>query len=165
MFIDLEKVSIFVRLGATDMRKAINGLSILVSESMEMNALSGSVFVFCSRNRKVLKALYGAVYRLAGSSRYLTHGKTSIIMICRNKAIKVIDEGIGILYHRFRKHTAVFCRKRIGSPSRMKTHTHKLGSLHLPVNQLLACMSGIAVLMIKSGGASMLNEIRHRNER
>ena len=58
MFVDLENVSIFVRSGATDMRKAINGLSILVSESMEMNALSGSVFVFCSRNRKVLKALY-----------------------------------------------------------------------------------------------------------
>jgi len=58
MFIDLEKTSIYVKPGATDMRKAINGLSILVSESMEMNALSGSVFVFCSRNRKVLKALY-----------------------------------------------------------------------------------------------------------
>lgn len=58
MFIDLERVSIFVRPGATDMRKAINGLSVLVSESMEMNALSGSVFVFCSRNRRVIKALY-----------------------------------------------------------------------------------------------------------
>ena len=58
MFINLDNVSIFVRPGATDMRKAINGLSILVSETMEMNALSGSIFVFCSRNRKVLKALY-----------------------------------------------------------------------------------------------------------
>ena len=58
MFIDLARATIYVRPGATDMRKAMNGLSILVSESMEMNAFSGSVFVFCSRNRKVLKALY-----------------------------------------------------------------------------------------------------------
>ena len=40
------------------MRKSINGLSILVSEAMEKDAFSGSLFVFCSRNRKVLKALY-----------------------------------------------------------------------------------------------------------
>lgn len=58
MFIDLEAVTIYLRPGATDMRKSMNGLSVIVDESLEMNALSGSLFVFCSRNRKVLKALY-----------------------------------------------------------------------------------------------------------
>jgi transposase len=58
MFIDWEKVSIFVRPGITDMRKQINGLSILVEEEMIMDTNSGSLFLFCSRNKRTLKCIY-----------------------------------------------------------------------------------------------------------
>ena len=49
---------VYLALGATDMRKAINGLSILVSDQLELNAFSGHLFVFCNRARTIVKALY-----------------------------------------------------------------------------------------------------------
>ncbi len=49
---------IFLSLGVTDMRKAINGLSLMVSEEMEEELLSGDLFVFCNRGRNILKILY-----------------------------------------------------------------------------------------------------------
>ena len=39
------------------MRKAINGLSIIASEHMELDPLSGALFLFCNRYRRNLKAL------------------------------------------------------------------------------------------------------------
>jgi len=44
--------------GVTDMRKAINGLSIIVSEQLGGNPFSGNVYVFCNRQRDKLKILY-----------------------------------------------------------------------------------------------------------
>ena len=44
--------------GVTDMRKATQGLSIIVSEQLEHNPFDGSVFVFCNRQRDKLKILY-----------------------------------------------------------------------------------------------------------
>jgi transposase len=55
--IDLKNISIYVRPGATDMRKAINGLSIIAAEHMELDPLSGALFLFCNRYRRNLKAL------------------------------------------------------------------------------------------------------------
>jgi transposase len=49
---------IFLALGSTDMRKAINGLSILVQNRLELDPLSGSIFVFCNRRRNMIKVLY-----------------------------------------------------------------------------------------------------------
>jgi len=53
-----EKVHVFIALGATDMRKSINGLSLLVEEQFELNLFSGSYFVFCNRKRDIVKILY-----------------------------------------------------------------------------------------------------------
>ena len=58
MIIDLSKVRIFVRPGSTDMRKAVNGLSLIVQEEMGQDPFSGSVYLFCNRSRKILKAVY-----------------------------------------------------------------------------------------------------------
>ncbi len=49
---------VFLALGVTDMRKAINGLSIIVSEQMKLDTFSGNLFVFCNRNRTIIKILY-----------------------------------------------------------------------------------------------------------
>ncbi len=56
--IDLTNISIYVRPGVTDMRKAINGLSIIAAEDMELDPLSGALFLFCNRYRRNLKALF-----------------------------------------------------------------------------------------------------------
>jgi transposase len=51
-------VKVFLALGATDMRKAINGLSIIVSEQMQKDIFSGHLFVFCNRKKSIIKILY-----------------------------------------------------------------------------------------------------------
>ena len=58
MLIDITAVAIYVRPGVTDMRKAINGLSVIAAEQMEKEPLSGSLFLFCNRERRILKCLY-----------------------------------------------------------------------------------------------------------
>lgn len=58
MLIDWTKIRIFVRTGVTDMRKQINGLSIMVEEVMKMNPFEGHLFLFCNKGRRRLKALY-----------------------------------------------------------------------------------------------------------
>lgn len=55
---DFSRVTVYVRPGRTDMRKAANGLSILAEEHMELDPLSGAVFLFCNRERRIVKALY-----------------------------------------------------------------------------------------------------------
>ncbi len=54
---DLSRVGGYVRPGATDMRKAINGLSIMVAEQMARDPLCGALYVFCNRERRILKGL------------------------------------------------------------------------------------------------------------
>ena len=58
MIIDISKVRIFLRPGSTDLRKAANSLSVIVQETMKQNPFSGSVYLFCNRDRKLLKAVY-----------------------------------------------------------------------------------------------------------
>jgi len=41
-----------------DMRKSINGLSVLVADQMELNPLNGSLFVFYNKARNKIKILY-----------------------------------------------------------------------------------------------------------
>lgn len=50
--------SVYLALGSTDMRKAINGLSSLVEGRMSLNPFSGHLFVFCNRRRTTVKILY-----------------------------------------------------------------------------------------------------------
>lgn len=49
---------VYLATGVTDMRKSINGLSIIVSELLGHDPFNGSVFVFCNRHRDKLKILY-----------------------------------------------------------------------------------------------------------
>ncbi len=51
-------VKVYLAPGVTDMRKAINGLSILVQEQMERDPFSGHLFAFCNRKRDIIKVLY-----------------------------------------------------------------------------------------------------------
>jgi len=58
MIIDFSNISIFVRPGITDMRKQINGLSVLAEDEMKMDSGSGTLFLFCSRDKRNLKCIY-----------------------------------------------------------------------------------------------------------
>jgi transposase len=58
MTVDLSKARIFIRPGHTDLRKAVNGLTALVQEAMQGDPFSGSVYLFCNKGRKLLKAVW-----------------------------------------------------------------------------------------------------------
>ena len=45
----LESVNVYLALGATDMRKSINGLSLFVEEQFELDLFTGNLFAFCNR--------------------------------------------------------------------------------------------------------------------
>lgn len=56
MFVD-SSTKVFFVLGATDMRKGIDSLSLIVG-AHNKSPLDGSLYVFCSKNRKMIKVLY-----------------------------------------------------------------------------------------------------------
>ena len=58
MTIDLSKVRIYLRPGYTDLRKAVNGLAMIIEQEMEGEVFSGDVYIFCNRERRLLKAVY-----------------------------------------------------------------------------------------------------------
>ena len=58
MTLDFNAVKIFIRPGITDLRKAVNGLTGLIENQMNGEVFSGNVYLFCNRQRKLLKALW-----------------------------------------------------------------------------------------------------------
>ena len=68
MFIATQ-TKVYLALGSTDIRKAINDLSVFVEDKLEMDPFTGHLFVFCNRRRNVVM----------GSSLPLTLSDTSPI--------------------------------------------------------------------------------------
>ena len=58
MILDINETRIFIRPGYTDLRKASNGLTLLVQEEMGQDPFSGSIYIFCNRDRKLIKGVY-----------------------------------------------------------------------------------------------------------
>jgi transposase len=51
-------VKVYLAAGVTDMRKSIDGLSIMVSQVLAYDPFSGHLFVFGNRRRNMVKVLY-----------------------------------------------------------------------------------------------------------
>jgi len=58
MFSPARPLRAYIATGVTDMRKSINGLSILVADRLDLDPLSGHFFAFCNRRRDIIKILY-----------------------------------------------------------------------------------------------------------
>jgi len=53
----LDGKHVYLACGHTDMRKSINGLSLIVESSFNLDPFDGALFVFCNRNRDRIKIL------------------------------------------------------------------------------------------------------------
>jgi transposase len=49
---------VYLALGATDLKKSINGLAAIVQEQFKLNPFSSCLFVFCNYRRDKIKILY-----------------------------------------------------------------------------------------------------------
>jgi transposase len=49
---------VYLAAGATDLRKSIDGLAVLVEDLLEQNPFSSHLFVFCNRARDKIKILF-----------------------------------------------------------------------------------------------------------
>lgn len=54
----LDTVDVYLHRDPVDFRKAINGLSLIVSDSMALSPFDKALFVFCNKRRTQLKVLY-----------------------------------------------------------------------------------------------------------
>lgn len=58
MIIDLSEYEFYLKPGITDLRKAINGLTILIQNEMQHSPFTKSLFIFCNRTRNNMKIIY-----------------------------------------------------------------------------------------------------------
>lgn len=56
IFVDLE--SVYLHREPVDFRKSIDGLSLIVDQSMGLSVFEAALFVFCNKRRDKLKILY-----------------------------------------------------------------------------------------------------------
>ena len=49
---------VYLATGATDLRKSIDGLAIIVQMRFKLDPFSNSLFIFCNKNRDKIKILY-----------------------------------------------------------------------------------------------------------
>ena len=53
-----EPIEVYLHREPVDFRKAINGLSVIVSDDMELSPFEKALYVFCNKRRSHLKVLY-----------------------------------------------------------------------------------------------------------
>jgi transposase len=53
-----DRIQVYVAIGHVDMRKSIDGLSILVSQRFALDPFAGHMFAFSNRRRTTVKVLY-----------------------------------------------------------------------------------------------------------
>ena len=58
MILPDEQIRVYLAVGATDMRKQIDGLAALVTDVLEQDPFSSALFAFCNQRRDKLKLLF-----------------------------------------------------------------------------------------------------------
>lgn len=90
MIISARQVAVFAYAAPIDMRKSFDTLAALVKEALKQDLLSGSLFLFVSRNRKRAKVLYFDGTGLCLFAKRLEKGKFAAV--CdreRNRSVQL----------------------------------------------------------------------------
>ncbi len=103
---------VFLATGVTDMRKSIDGLSVLVIDVLEEDPLSSHLFVFCNRLRDKIKILYWhnngfwLFYRRLERQRFWWPGASEQLAIeISNRELSWLLEGLDITHLHAHKAT------------------------------------------------------------
>ena len=116
MIIGAEPSRVYLASGATDMRKSIDGLAALVSQSFRLDPFDSSLFVFCNRDRDKIKILvwdnngFWLYYRRLERGRFRwpkpsADGKP--VTIARRQLVWLLD---GLCIEQQKAHAAVPAR-------------------------------------------------------
>ena len=55
------EVKVYLAIKPVDMRRSFDGLSILIQTEFKKDVMTGSLFVFCNKNRDRIKLFYWAI--------------------------------------------------------------------------------------------------------
>jgi transposase len=90
MIISARQVDVFAHAEPVDMRKSFDTLAALVKQELGHNLLSGSLFLFTSKNRKRAKVLYFDGTGLCLFAKRLDKGRFAAIADrARSRAVKM----------------------------------------------------------------------------
>ena len=117
MLLPGSELKVYLALGYTDMRKSINGLSILVEEHLELDPFSGHLFVFCNRRQNMVKILYWdrngfcLWHKRLEKDRFKWPKSESEVMMIENRELMWLIDGLEVHQkdaHGHLKYTTVF---------------------------------------------------------
>jgi transposase len=83
--------SVYLAIGVTDLRKSIDGLAILVTESFNLDLFSRSIFVFCNRKRDKIKILEWEVNGFWLHYKRLEKGTFKWPTVSNSKTLSITD--------------------------------------------------------------------------
>ena len=89
---------VYLACGHTDMRKSINGLSLLIQGDFSLDPFSEAIFVFCNRSRNRLKILEWDGDGFWLYLKRLDNGHFKWPTVCENSdTMKLSSEELGYL--------------------------------------------------------------------
>lgn len=103
---------VYLALGPTDLRKSIDGLSIIVQESFKLDPFCKSLFVFCNRKQDKIKILewdtngFWLHYkRLEKNTFRWPNGSKGSTMVLNEREFRWLLDGLSI--HQDKAHRSV----------------------------------------------------------
>jgi transposase len=94
---------IYLAKGATDLRKSINTLAILVQSSFEMDPYDKSLYVFCNRRRNRLKILqydrngFWLYYKALDSGKFAWPSEEDGVMELTEDELEWLMHGLSLM--------------------------------------------------------------------
>lgn len=110
MFFNNNAIKIWICNKATDFRKQIDGLSILVADSFSMQPTSGELFVFYNSKRDKIKILYwdndgfALWYKRLEQSKFIIPQNLQTPLAINSKQLQWLLDGLDLSKFKLKKH-------------------------------------------------------------